>query len=240
MLENFIKKYKKLVIEVYLEEDFVKKNKINKKIDSLVESVYNQNQEDEFFAILFEDEEPFVKHHIANLSFVKNYNLYKSLEIFKYIKNNACNLKFCDVEEKNKQWQEFFANISFHELEQRIALYEEISDNLVFESYFKCLNLFYVFYENYMLKKDYLQTLNILTQTIQSCKSEQKINKLFNILVKQTKNAKSKLDIIITCLMMKKFNYKTNEAEKLLMEICENEVSLIMWKLLNEIKNNKF
>lgn len=231
-LNKYIDMYKNLVAEVYNEEDFKKQNKIDAKIDKIINSIYNENLENEFYNILFESHEPFVVAHISNISFYKNHNLKLSLEKMKWIKQNAQSLRFVENNEKNKKWQDYFANKSLKEMEDRLALYNKINDKNLFNKFFAFQQICDDLFQNYLIKRNWFDKKQELLLSIEELEEK---SKFFEICLEKFKEAKTPLYAILTYYAMCKFNYNRQEAIYALKNINETEINQILLKLRNEI-----
>lgn len=236
VLDKIIKKYQKYVIDIYLEDDFLKKTKVEKKVDDLIDKVYEHHVENDFYNELFQSKEPFILAHIANISFCRNYDLYKSLEILGWIKNNAYDLTFTENQEKNRFWQENFSKRSVDELKRRILFYEKVADHQLFLDYYHCLHLFDCFYLKYLYKdvKESRKYMDSIFQLVAKVKKVQKESKFFEILLEESQLMPDRLYYIMTCYVMCKFGYRKDEARARLSQILENEIPLVMWKMLKE------
>ena len=238
-LEKIIQKYEKNVIKLYLEDDFVKKTRIERKIDAIIAEVYEQHVEDEFYNKMFASTNLFVLAHIANSSFCNNFDLYKSLEILESIKSNAYNLFFTDIEEKNIFWQDFFSKMSLVNIRNKIEFYESINDQELFDAYYYCTDLFDKYYEKYLLNdvQTCINFLELIFASISKLQEEKKESKFFDILLTKSIPMQSRLYLIMTCYLMCHYNYRFHEAMNILLQIKEKDVPLPMWRMLRDILN---
>lgn len=234
-ISKLIDKYKKLVVEVYNEEDLVKQNKIDVKIDKIINEVYEEHLEKEFFKTLFDSSEAPIVAHISDVSFCKNYDLKTSLEKMKWLKNNANELQFVEDLQKNKKWQSFYANKSITEIEDRVAFYNKINDEVLFNNFFTFQQLCDDLFQIYISKKNLSSKKQELLLSIEDLKKVSKEKKFFDICIEKFKETKTPLYIILTYYVMGKFDYKKKEAIYALKTIDETRMNLPMLKLRNEL-----
>jgi hypothetical protein len=138
-IEKLIADFENLAYKVFAEDDFSKKNKIETKIGTLVDKVYEQGVEQIFYDKLFNCDNLHARIEIAFVSSNRNYDLYKSLEVLESIKKDAYTLTFFEDVQKNKKWQEYFSNLSNLQIKEKIAFLEETNDEFLFKIYYDCI-----------------------------------------------------------------------------------------------------
>jgi hypothetical protein len=198
-IEKIIADFESLAYKVFAEDDFSKKNKIETKIDTLVDEVYEQGVEQIFYDRLFNSTNLLARIEIAFISSNRNYDLYKSLEVLEGIKKDAHVLTFFEDIQKNKKWQDYFSNLSNLQIKEKIAFLEETNDEFLFKKYYDCIYLFGQYYDSYILSKPVVlqETKERIVFLLESVRTEKKLNQFFKILFKQVEKDKSLLNLIL-------------------------------------------
>jgi hypothetical protein len=224
-IEKIIADFESLAYNVFAEDDFSKKNKIETKIDALVDKVYEQGVEQIFYDRLFNSTNLLARIEIAFVSSNRNYDLYKSLEVLKSIKKDAYSLTFFEDNQKNKKWQDYFANLSNVQLRGKIAFLEDTNDEFLFKKYYDCIYLFGQYYDSYILSKLVLmqEIKEKILSLLEGVKAEGKLNQFFEILFKQAKKEKSLLNLILINYFSWLEKYNPDQAEKNLKQILKNK-----------------
>lgn len=199
-IEKLIDTFETLAYNVFAEDDFNKKNKIETKIESLVDKIYAQGLEQLFYDKLFNSDKLFTRIEIALVSSCRNYDLYKSSEILEKTKKEARTLMFFDDDRKNRKWQDFFSNFTDVQLKEKIAFFEELSDEFLFKKYYDCITLYEQYYDSYLLsKKQVMQETKEKIVLLLNCVSDRgKLNVFFVILFKKAEQNKSLINLILT------------------------------------------
>jgi hypothetical protein len=233
-IEKIIADFESLAYKVFAEDNFSKKNKIETKIDTLVDKVYEQGVEQIFFDRLFNSTNLLARIEIAFVSSNRNYDLYKSLEVLESIKKDAYTLTFFEDIQKNKKWQDYFSNLSNVQLKEKIAFLKETNDEFLFKKYYDCIYLLGQYYYSYILYKLALkQEINErIVLLFESVKAEGKLNQFFEILFKQAKKEKSLLNLILINYFSWLEKYNPNEAINNLKQILKNQNKQLNPKML--------
>jgi hypothetical protein len=220
MIEKLIAEFEKLAYQVFSEEDFNKKNQIETKIERLVDKVYAQGLEKLFYDRLFDSTDPLTRVEIAMVSSDRNYDLYKSLEVLERIKHDAQDLVFFEDATKNEKWREYFSHLTNVQLKEKIAFFEEINDEYLFQSYYDCIRLFDQYYARYV-------SLNTVTEEnkakilslLKGIKEDGKLDRFFSILLKQAEKDKSILRLILANYFSWTIEYQTEKSSRNLKQI---------------------
>lgn len=192
-IEKIISNFETLAFKVFSEDDIIKKNKIENKIELLVDKVYEQGLEQLFYDKLFNSPALFDRIEIAIVSFNRNYDLYKSLEVLEKIKNDAGNLMFFDEPEKNKKWQDYFSKFSTVQIKEKIAFLEEVNDEFLFKKYYECIELFDKYYDGYILSKQVVmqETREKILKLLDGVGNSEKLSRFFAILSAKVEESNS-------------------------------------------------
>jgi hypothetical protein len=237
-VEKLITNFESLAYKVFAEDDFIKKNKIETKIDVLVDKVYAQGFEQIFYDKLFNSANLLARIEIAFVSSNRNYDLYKSLEVLERTKKDAYALTFFEDVQKNKKWQDYFANLSNEQIKEKIAFLEETNDEFLFKKYYDCIYLFGKYYDSYILSKSAVlqETKEKIVLLFESVKAEEKLNHFFVILFKQAEKDKSLLNLILTNYFSWLEKYNTDESINNLKAIIKKRADELNPKMLTFIK----
>ncbi|MGN0812727.1 MAG: hypothetical protein ACI4MQ_04365 [Candidatus Coproplasma sp.] len=198
-IEKLVSNFETLVYDLFAEDDFNKQNKIENKIELLVNKVYAQGLERLFYDKLFNSPDLFARIEIAIVSFNRNYDLYKSLEVLEQIKKDIDKLTVFDDPEKNKKWQDYFTKFSNLQLKEKIAFLEELNDEYLFKKYFECIALFDLYYDGYVLTKQAVMqtTKENIVIILNSVDDSGKLSRLLAILFTKAEESKSLIYLIL-------------------------------------------
>jgi hypothetical protein len=238
-IEKLIADFENLAYKVFAEDDFSKKNKIETKIGTLVDKVYEQGVEQIFYDKLFNCDNLHARIEIAFVSSNRNYDLYKSLEVLESIKKDAYTLTFFEDVQKNKKWQEYFSNLSNLQIKEKIAFLEETNDEFLFKKYYDCIYLFGQYYENYILSKTVVlqATKENIVSLFESVNEEGKLNQFFEILYKQAEKDKSLINLILINYFSWLEKHNQNEAINNLKTIIKKRAGELNPKMLLFVKD---
>jgi hypothetical protein len=237
-VEKLIADFECLAYKVFAEDDFSKKNKIETKIDALIDKAYEQGLEQIFYDRLFKSDNLLARIEIAFVSCNRNYDLYKSLEVLESIKENAHSLTFFEDIQKNKKWQDYFSNLSNAQLKEKISFFEETNDKFLAKKYYDCIYLFGQYYDSYILLKFVLmqETKEKILSLLEGVKTEGKLNQFFEILSKQAERDKSLINLILTNYFSWLEKYNPNEAINNLKVIIKKRACELNPKMLLFVK----
>lgn len=135
IVETLIENYIKNSIQLHNELDFTIKRKCIEKADKIIKKVISNNFQNEFFSKLFESKEPFVLADIASDSLAMKYDVKKSFEIMKYLKDNSHKLTFSNDEIINKEAQNFYMRNDLMKYENELKLYELIDNDFIYHKF---------------------------------------------------------------------------------------------------------
>lgn len=232
-VQKLIDKFEKLTFDLYSEDDLNRKNKIDDKIAALVDTVYEMGEEREFYSYLFNSSNPLTLVHIAFISDNRNYDIFKSFEIFKYIRSNALSLVFLPDEIKNERLKNYFSKLSTTNIEQKIEFYNELNDDYLFKRYYDYLSLCCEYYNCYAWSKDkdkdiYWDKITCLIEDIK----KKGLERFISIVFEKSKKMESKVVLIVHCFLCVTLGYQKDYAKRQIEIILKDERSSLNPKML--------
>jgi hypothetical protein len=237
-VEKMVTDFERLAEQVFATEDFGQKNKIERKIEKLVDKVYAQGVEKIFYDELFVCPHLLARIEIAIVSDDRNYDLYRSLEVLEKAKKDARNSVFFDDLSKNKKWQDYFAQTTNAGLKEKIAFLEEIGDKDLFQNYYDCMFLYGRYYQDYLSSKKVAMEAakGRLVLLFQDIRNAEKLDRFFALLFRKAEEDKSLLNVILTHYFSWLVKYRSDEEIDALNDILQKRAKELNPKMRTFLK----